>query len=592
MPNKLYKKNGVIKAVFYTSALVILLVGGMTYKNISALTKASDLVTHTYKINVELEQILSYLKDAETGQRGSIITNDPQYLVPFYSGRENINNSFVELKELTKNSPTQIDNLKALNKLIDLRMACFQKSVKFSSIRDLENPIFKENFLAGKNAMDAVRNKVKEMIDLENKLLKDQQDALQENLKVTPIFLYLVLLMALILMYGAYSQIALNFKKIKNSNHQLEVFKQSANLSEIVSQHGNWIWHIDNNSFSFSDNMYRLLGEEPQSFDASIEKFMTFVHPKDVKKLSEEVKKMIENKDLPYIYYRVINKNGAIKHLKAYGKLMINNEGKQQLLGTVADISDEIKNLKLLEERNLELMRNNKELQAFNYVASHDLQEPLRKIQTFLSRLEDKEIGNLSKSSLNYIDRIKTSATRMRLLIDDLLQFSRTNKADKVFEKIDINLLLESSKQDLAEIISKQNVIITSNKLPNIKVIPFQFQQLLTNLIGNAIKYKSIERAPEIIINYGKVKATNEVKLKNIKGFYHKITFTDNGIGFDNKYAKKIFILFNRLHNKDEYSGTGIGLSICKKIVENHKGFIFADGKPEIGATFTIYLPF
>lgn len=592
MPNKLYKKNGVIKAVFYTSALVILLVGGMTYKNISALTKASDLVTHTYKINVELEQILSYLKDAETGQRGSIITNDPQYLVPFYSGRENINNSFVELKELTKNSPTQIDNLKALNKLIDLRMACFQKSVKFSSIRDLENPIFKENFLAGKNAMDAVRNKVKEMIDLENKLLKDQQDALQENLKVTPIFLYLVLLMALILMYGAYSQIALNFKKIKNSNHQLEVFKQSANLSEIVSQHGNWIWHIDNNSFSFSDNMYRLLGEEPQSFDASIEKFMTFVHPKDVKKLSEEVKKMIENKDLPYIYYRVINKNGAIKHLKAYGKLMINNEGKQQLLGTVADISDEIKNLKLLEERNLELMRNNKELQAFNYVASHDLQEPLRKIQTFLSRLEDKEIGNLSKSSLNYIDRIKTSATRMRLLIDDLLQFSRTNKTDKVFEKIDINLLLESSKQDLAEIISKQNVIITSNKLPNIKVIPFQIQQLLTNLIGNAIKYKSIERAPEIIINYGKVKATNEVKLKNIKGFYHKITFTDNGIGFDNKYAKKIFILFNRLHNKDEYSGTGIGLSICKKIVENHKGFIFADGKPEIGATFTIYLPF
>ena len=187
-------------------------------------------------------------------------------------------------------------------------------------------------------------------------------------------------------------------------------------------------------------------------------------------------------------------------------------------------------------------------------MASHDLQEPLRKIQTFLSRLEEKEAKKLSESGLTYIDRIKTAATRMRLLIDDLLQFSRSNKADKVFEKSNLNLLLEGAKQDLAELISKEKAIIDADKFPILNVIPFQIQQLFSNIIGNSIKYRSLDRAPKIKISYSKIKATEESRLKKAKkAFYHKITFEDNGIGFDNKYAEKLFILFNRLHNKDEY---------------------------------------
>ena len=557
MPYRIYKKPWFVKSVFYTCTFVILLVGGMTYRNISDLSQTSDLVTHTYKINVQLEQILSYLKDAETGQRGSIITNDPMYLDPYYSGRDNINNSFVELRELTKNNPAQIENLKELNKLIDVRMASFQKSFRFSAVTDLTNPIFKENFLAGKKAMDAVRNKIKEMIAFENKLLKEQQDKLQENLKVTPIFLYLVLLMSLLIMYGAYAKISSNLKKLKKSNEQLTIFKESATLSEIVSNHGNWVWYIDINKFIFSDNFYRLLGEEPQSFEATIDNFMRYVHPQDSKKLSKAFEKMMTINDLPFVRYRVVHKDGTIKHLKAFGKTIIDNEGNKQLIGATTDITEEVESYRLLEDRNLELERNNKELQAFNYVASHDLQEPLRKIQTFLSRLEDKE------SSLTYIDRINTAATRMRLLIDDLLQFSRTNRADKVLERSNLNLLLEGAKQDLAEAISKEKAIIKADKFPVIKVIPFQIQQLFSNLISNSIKYKSLERPLEISITYNKIKALEDINLKKKKGAYHKITFIDNGIGFDNKYAEKIFVLFNRLHNKDEYTGTGIGLSIA-----------------------------
>ena len=262
------------------------------------------------------------------------------------------------------------------------------------------------------------------------------------------------------------------------------------------------------------------------------------------------------------------------------------------MLGTTADITDEIENYRLLEERNLELERNNKELSSFNHVASHDLQEPLRKIQTFISRLEDKEADNLSEKGHLYLERIKTSSTRMRLLIDDLLQFSRTNKSEEVIEVTNMNILLENAKQELAEIIAEKNANVTSDAIPVMSVIPFQIQQLFINLIGNSLKYSREKTIPTVNISYSNVKAEDISKLIKPKyNYYHKITFTDNGIGFDQEYSEKIFILFNRLHNKNEYSGTGIGLSICKKIVENHQGYIYAEGQLNKGAIFEVYLP-
>ena len=180
----------------------------------------------------------------------------------------------------------------------------------------------------------------------------------------------------------------------------------------------------------------------------------------------------------------------------------------------------------------------------------------------------------------------------MRSLIDDLLQFSRTNKSEKVFENADFNELLENSKQDLAQVIETKKATITNEELPVTLAIPFQIQQLFTNLINNSLKYSKTETNPEIKITSSIIKAIDENLLpKKDTTKYYKITFKDNGIGFDNEYAEKIFVLFNRLHNKDEYTGTGIGLSICKKIVENHKGYIFADGTLNVGATFTIFIP-
>lgn len=586
------KSERFLKITFGISLFIILCMGGFAYKHIQKLIKSFDLVAHTYDVNIELEQILSYLKDSETGQRGYLISKDTIFLESFFSGRENTNNSFARLKELTKNDQKQQNNLRNLTLLIDKNLNILEETFKYAKTDTLDYKRFDLLLIKGKNTMDSIRFKVNKMIAYENNLLAFRKEINDKSLTNTPIIIYTVLIIALLLLLFTYSKINKDLKELKFKNEQLEIFKESTNQSEIVSKHGNWTWFVDEDKIKYSDNLYRLLGEQPQSFEPTLDNFLGYVHPEDVRKLKMQVAKMIKQENLPFIYYRVVQKNGNIRYFKAYGKVLLNNEGHKRLLGTTADITDEIENYRLLEERNLELERNNKELSSFNHVASHDLQEPLRKIQTFISRLEDKEADNLSEKGHLYLERIKTSSTRMRLLIDDLLQFSRTNKSEEVIEVTNMNILLENAKQELAEIIAEKNANVTSDAIPVMSVIPFQIQQLFINLIGNSLKYSREKTIPTVNISYSNVKAEDISKLIKPKyNYYHKITFTDNGIGFDQEYAEKIFILFNRLHNKNEYSGTGIGLSICKKIVENHQGYIYAEGQLNKGAIFEVYLP-
>lgn len=246
----------------------------------------------------------------------------------------------------------------------------------------------------------------------------------------------------------------------------------------------------------------------------------------------------------------------------------------------------------ILEKKNRELELSNKELASFNQIASHDLQEPLRIIQTFISLIEEKELSTLSDLGKNYFERINSSVGRMRKLIDDLLLFSRTNKNDKIFVESDLNLLLKNTLRELSEEIYDKNVHLEIAPLPVLKVIPFQIDQLFKNLISNSLKYKKQNGDPIIKIECEKVLARNTPILNIVSdSAFYKITFTDNGLGFEQQYAEQIFTIFKRLHTSDQYPGTGIGLSICKKIVENHSGFIYAEGKPGIGAIFTIFLP-
>jgi signal transduction histidine kinase len=244
------------------------------------------------------------------------------------------------------------------------------------------------------------------------------------------------------------------------------------------------------------------------------------------------------------------------------------------------------------EKRAEELVHVNTELLAFNYISSHDLQEPLRKIQSLAGRILERETQNLSDTGKDYFYRMQAAATSMRQLIEDLLAYSRTNIAERKFEKIDLNRLIEDVKAELKENIEEKQAIIEVTQMCEMSVIPFQFRQLMHNLLRNALKFSSSQRPPHILIKsrIAKGNKLNNIKLVGTKSYCH-ISVADNGIGFEPEYKDRIFEVFQKLHSKKEYEGTGIGLAIVKKIVENHNGIITATSQLDEGATFDIYIP-
>ena len=240
-----------------------------------------------------------------------------------------------------------------------------------------------------------------------------------------------------------------------------------------------------------------------------------------------------------------------------------------------------------------ELEQTNAELASFNYIASHDLQEPLRKIIAFSKHIEDLEKKSLSDSSRDYFGRIINAASRMQNLIDAFLSYSQTSNLQSVLEKTDFNLILSEVRNDFAETIEQKKILFESQPLPVLMAIPLQINQLFTNLLGNAIKYHRAGVVPKIEIFVEKVAGKDLLfEDADTNRTYWKISIMDNGIGFDQIHENQIFELFQRLHSRQEYAGTGIGLAICKKIMRNHKGFIAASGQSGTGAVFSMYFPF
>lgn len=225
-----------------------------------------------------------------------------------------------------------------------------------------------------------------------------------------------------------------------------------------------------------------------------------------------------------------------------------------------------------------ELRRSNQELQQFAYVASHDLQEPLRMVTSYLQLIEQRYGGQLDEQAHEFIEFAVGGAARMKQLITDLLTYSRVQTSREEFRQVNLNAIVETVLQNLDSMIEETQAVIESETLPTISGNPTLLTQLFQNLINNALKFRG-EAAPHIEIHARRA------------GLMWQVSISDNGIGFDQRYADRIFVLFQRLHAQTRYTGTGIGLAICKKVVESHFGEIWVESETGVGTTFTFTLP-
>ena len=279
---------------------------------------------------------------------------------------------------------------------------------------------------------------------------------------------------------------------------------------------------------------------------------------------------------------KTITERSTIKQRLADGRVIaVTNEPMADggSIATYQDISDLEEHEAKLRAYNAKLEASNRELQDFAYVASHDLQEPLRKIETFGDRLARKHADELTGNGAVYIEKMQDAASRMRRLINDLLGYSRVTTKAKPFEQVDLDEVLGHVASDLSIRVAEQNATLVVGDMPTLQAEQTQMRQVFQNLIANALKFTKPDVPPRVEVACE----------KDGKDFV--FTVADNGIGFDNSFKEQIFTIFQRLHGRMEYEGTGIGLATVRKIIERHGGTIDANGEPDVGATFTVRLP-
>ena len=588
-----FNNPNLFKILFIASVGMLLFIAALNYRHNQNIENSTDKVLRIHKVNFELEKIISSITDAQREMVGYLLTRDKSFLVPYANSQKKVTVAFKTVYNLTAKNSVQQKNIYTLATLVDKKYSNFEQTLVYIN----KNSNYSETNLRNKIKfdkliMDEIINLAEKMVKIENSYLQKSNSVYNYQLFLNPLFSIGTIFITLFFLVISYIKINDDVKILQQSNDNLLFFKTSNDQSEILGGYSSWLWNLDTNEMTFSDNQYRLLGHEPQSFEASNANFLKFVHPDDIETVEKIIDTILIDEDLPTVYYRIIRKDTKIRYYKSVGTLINDRFKNKIIIGNTCDITDERLAKLDVEVRNLELEQSNNELISFNYVASHDLQEPLRKIQTFISRFSAVDLDNLSDNGKGYFSKISTSIARMRELIDDLLLYSRTSKADKKFELFDLNLILERTEQELSQIITDSNTKIISDELPVLEIIPFQMQQLFVNIIGNSIKYAKKGQSPIVTITSEKINAAEyPILIKPVATTYYKISFSDNGIGFDEQYAERVFILFNRLISDKEYHGSGIGLTICKKIAENHAGHLTAQSKIGEGATFTFFIP-
>ena len=586
--------------------------------NVRVLINNNQIVAESMAIKQNLDDLLTDLLNMETGHRGFMITGREAYLEPFNKGATNLPVRLTDLNRLFGDNPAKLMELQEVSSQMAAKEAEMNNSLKIHRTigRDAAHDQVKTDL--GKKLMDQVRNGVKHLVVQEDVRLRERQILAESKQRATVVTNLVGGGLTIAMVAVAYVLVRRELNRRLNAEREarsnVEKFRT---LTEAVP-HIVWSTHTDGTAESFNKQWQNYTG---LNVAASLGKgWVVALHPDD-KKSAEAVWKQSLSSGKPCeTEYRLRGEDGtyrwflarAVPHqdpkgriVKWYGtstdihdrKQMMTNLDEQvqqrteELRSVVGHLRDEVAERAKTEEQlkglTSELRRSNQELEQFAYVASHDLQEPLRKIQAFGDRLRTKYTATIEGGGKEYLDGIWSSATRMRQLIDDLLTFSRISVKPVTFRVVALNTLLEEVISDLDVRIRQTEATIEVGPLPMIAADPVQMRQLFQNLLSNAIKFHRPGVPPVVRIRH-RILDTESSCVSD--SALVTIDVSDNGIGFDEKYLDRIFQMFQRLHGREEYEGTGVGLAVCRKIVERHSGTITARTCPGEGAVFTVTL--
>lgn len=394
----------------------------------------------------------------------------------------------------------------------------------------------------------------------------------------------------------------------EHAEEQLRISNMILMEAQEIAKIGHWEWDVLHDNIVWSKTLLHIYGVDERTKNLTYQEFLARVHPDDRDYVDEHIKKAIEHKVFREFYHRIVLPNGQVKTMHARGGVVLNEKKEvMKMIGTSQDVTHQkkVEQELLLKSQELEVM--NAELQKFVSITSHDLREPLRKIITFSSLLEKDYEDTLEDKGKMYVEKITRASQRMQNLIDDVLEFSRLTGSGHTFTKVDINDVVREVLTDLEVDIESSHANIIIRNLPVIEANAGQLGRLFQNLISNAIKFRRPDVVPEIQISGEILQAYELPSLHSTVSEYEfavlgdpkfwdkerfcKISVKDNGIGFDESYLDRIFLIFQRLHGRTDYEGTGIGLAICKKVADIHHGIITARSKPGEGASFIVILP-
>jgi len=417
--------------------------------------------------------------------------------------------------------------------------------------------------------------------------------------------------------------LALNARKVIRKSHDqqlillaIEDITQQSAAKKIIAEREAWFHHIADNApvlvwVTDANRQHSILNKTwleftGRTFEKNHEMDWTeIIHPSELERFLKLYKKNFDKRSTFEMEFRIRRYDGVYRWVHCNGKPIYDlDDTFTGYFGTCYEIHDSRVINEELEARvidrtmalnivNANLERSNDELQQFAYVASHDLQEPLRKIITFVDRMNNFSDNKLPSDVKKYLEKITTSSFRMKKLIEDLLSFSRVYRAPESFVKMSLRDILKDVIKDFDEHIRSDAAIITLGKLPVLEVVPLQMKQLFHNLISNALKFKSNSRKPLINLSSRRIPRREMKKHPDLDPTksYIELLVRDNGIGFKKEFADQIFVIFQRLHDKARFEGTGIGLALCRKIASNHGGEIFAESKEHHGSVFHVILP-